>query len=80
MRILDRFRKKEEKKIELPSLPPLPTETTTETKEEKPKESEDEVKLILTKIESLKLNIDILSEKIDKMEKMLKEIYDMAKS
>lgn len=41
---------------------------------------EDKLKVLEAKIESLKVTQEIMSEKIDRIEKMVKEIYDIAKS
>jgi len=52
--------------------------------QEQPKEVQEnkksEIEILIAKIDALKFQYEVLSEKISNMEKMLKEIYDIAKS
>ncbi len=72
---------KKEKKAELPKeienpLTQIPEAQKTETKEEK----KPELEVLIAKIDALKFQYEALNEKISNIEKMLKEIYEMAKS
>lgn len=65
--------------IKPPSLNlPKPTESL-EIPKEKESESTEETELLLNKIKSLQLSFEMLNEKIDRIEKMIKEIYELAK-
>jgi hypothetical protein len=52
--------------------------------QEQPKEVQEnkksEIEILIAKIDALKFQYEVLSEKISNMEKMLKEIYEIAKS
>jgi predicted nuclease with TOPRIM domain len=52
--------------------------------QEQPKETQEnkktEIEILIAKIDALKFQYEALSEKISNMEKMLKEIYEIAKS
>jgi vacuolar-type H+-ATPase subunit I/STV1 len=52
--------------------------------QEQPKEVQEnkktEIEILIAKIDALKFQYEALSEKISNMEKMLKEIYEIAKS
>jgi hypothetical protein len=65
------------KKKDIDNLP-LPKEITLETT------TADNVKakmdLIMTQLDSLKTQNDVLNQKIENMDKILKEIYALAKS
>lgn len=65
--------------IKPPSLNlPKPTESL-EIPKDKESESKEETELLLNKIKSLQLSFEMLNEKIDRIEKMIKEIYELAK-
>lgn len=70
-------------KTELTNIPSniVPSIEQTNISNLEPKNvEEDRIKVLEAKIESLKVNQEIMAEKIDRIEKMVKEIYDMAKS
>jgi len=52
--------------------------------QEQPKEVQEnkksEIEILIAKMDALKFQYEVLSEKISNMEKMLKEIYEIAKS
>lgn len=65
--------------IKPPSLNlPKPTESL-EIPKDKESENVEETELLLNKIKSLQLSFEMLNEKIDRIEKMIKEIYELAK-
>lgn len=72
-------KKKEEPKIEepavrMPALPEVPNEPANL------ENIKTKVDLILSQIDSLKIRYESLNERIILIEKMVKEMYDMAKS
>lgn len=72
------FRRK--KKEEVPPLPPIPSSPYTvsplgETSPEKAK-----MDLVVAQMDSLRLQYETLNERILQIEKMVKELHDMAKS
>jgi len=56
------------------------TEVTDTIFNIKQNKESDEFKLIVDKIESLRLEYELLNEKLERIERMIKEIYDLAKS
>ena len=72
-----RFWKRDEEKIEKEKE----AEKKVEVKEVK--ESSDlnaKIELLLTKIESLRINQETVNERVKNIEKIIKELYEMAKS
>ncbi len=54
---------------------------TAKTKIEEPNDDlSSKIELLIAKVESLKLLYETLKEKVDNIEKMTKEIYEMAKN
>jgi molecular chaperone GrpE (heat shock protein) len=68
--------KKETPKIEVASTPEIPLEK----KEEKREEKKPEIEVLLAKIDALRFQYEALNEKISNIEKMVKEIYEIAKA
>ena len=68
-----KFWKKKEKKDEPLPLSPLPPI-------EKREEGKDELEIVLLKMEKLELRLQNIDERLDKLEKMIEEIYRIAKS
>jgi hypothetical protein len=68
--------KKETPKIEVPPTPEIPLEK----KEEKREEKKPEIEVLLAKIDALRFQYEALNEKISNIEKMVKEIYEIAKA
>jgi hypothetical protein len=60
------------------------TKINVEQQKEEPKVTQEsrktEIEILIAKIDALKFQYEALSEKISNMEKMLKEIYEIAKS
>lgn len=76
-------RKQKEKEIPLPEKPigepiPEPKPITTETTSGE--NIKPQIDLILARIDGLKLQYDALNERLNSIEKMIKEIYQLAKS
>jgi hypothetical protein len=81
---------KKEEKVNISNLSPPSSVQEHETKinveqhKEEPKETQEnkktEIEILIAKIDALKFQYEALSEKISNMEKMLKEIYEIAKS
>lgn len=86
MGIFSFFRKKkEERKPELPKetipeIKPGEIEPKIETKPEEIKTLEARTNLLLTKFESLEAKQESISERLKNIERMLNELYQMAKS
>jgi len=63
---------------------PKPEMTTEQPATSQPKELEgsrtSEVEILIAKVDALKFQYEVLNEKISNIEKMVKEIYEMAKS
>jgi hypothetical protein len=82
------FKKEEKANISNLSLPSSVQEHETKINVEQPKEEpkgtqenkKTEIEILIAKIDALKFQYEALSEKISNMEKMLKEIYEIAKS
>ena len=82
------FKKEEKVNISNSPLPSSVQESETkinvEQQREEPKGTQEnkkaEIEILIAKIDALKFQYEALSEKINNMEKMLKEIYEMAKS
>ena len=82
------FKKEEKENISnLPfpsSVQQQETKINVEQPKEEPKEVQEnkktEIEILIAKIDALKFQYEALSEKISNMEKMLKEIYEIAKS
>ena len=81
---------KKEEKANANNLQPLPqaqdqyNDIDIPKIQEEPKKiqenKETEIEILIAKIDALKFQYEALSEKINNMEKMLKEIYEIAKS
>ncbi|MEM5815540.1 MAG: hypothetical protein QXL14_00630 [Candidatus Aenigmatarchaeota archaeon] len=56
------------------------TENNETVFDNKQNKESNEFKLLIDKIESLRLGYELLNEKLERIEKMIKEIYDLAKS
>jgi len=77
------FKRKKEKELTLPKEPGLAEKPLPEPVLEKPSTKEDvkpQLDLILARIDNLKIQYDALNERLNSIEKMIKEIYEMAKS
>jgi DNA mismatch repair ATPase MutS len=72
---------KKEKKEALPLTQPLPAkQESVKVEETSPQESKKtEIEVLLAKIDALKFQYEALNEKINNIEKMVKEIYQLAK-
>jgi hypothetical protein len=75
--------KKEKKEVDIPLLPqqPLPTEVKEESVkvEPIPETKIKEIEVLNAKIDALKFQYEALNEKINNIEKMVREIYQLAK-
>jgi hypothetical protein len=82
------FKKEEKENVSNLPLPSSVQQQETKINVEQPKEESKEVQenrkteieILIAKIDALKFQYEALSEKISNMEKMLKEIYEIAKS
>jgi hypothetical protein len=82
------FKREEKENISSLPLPSSVQQQETKINVEQPKEESKEVQenkkteieILIAKIDALKFQYEALSEKISNMEKMLKEIYEIAKS
>jgi hypothetical protein len=77
--------KKEKKEVDipLPPQPPPPAEVKEESVKFEPPIQETKIKeieVLNAKIDALKFQYEALNEKINNIEKMVREIYEMAKS
>jgi hypothetical protein len=76
--------KKEKKEVDipLPSQQPPPAEVKEESikVEPAPETKIKEIDVLNAKIDALKFQYEALNEKINNIEKMVREIYEMAKS
>jgi len=63
---------------------PKPEMSKEQATTSQPKEREEsratEIEIIIAKIDALKFQYEVLNEKINNIEKMVKEIYEMARS
>lgn len=86
MGLFDVFKRKEKleevQAREVPSLPPVENipPPPPVMKEEPKDRGVEKIDLVIDKINNLKLDYEILKEKVEKIEKMVEEIYNMAKS
>ncbi|MFZ8830314.1 MAG: hypothetical protein ACO2OO_02615 [Candidatus Aenigmatarchaeota archaeon] len=75
--------KKEKKEVDIPLPPqqPLPTEVKEESVkvEPIPETKIKEIEVLNAKIDALKFQYEALNEKINNIEKMVREIYQLAK-
>ena len=78
-RIKNPFKKEENVNLNIPTTP-LPS---AEQKVSQPKELEDrkvDFEVLVAKIDALKFQYEALNEKVSNIERMVKEIYEIAKS
>ncbi|MCS7094106.1 MAG: hypothetical protein RMJ18_02910 [Candidatus Aenigmarchaeota archaeon] len=88
MGLFDVFKRKEKleevQAREVPTLPPpvenIPPPPPVMKEEPKDRGEVEKIDLVIDKINNLKLDYEILKEKVEKIEKMVEEIYNMAKS
>jgi len=86
-RIKNPFKRESDKTSIVSNIPlniPRPEMTTEQPAISQPKEREEsratEIEILIAKIDALKFQYEVLNEKISNIEKMVKEIYEMAKS
>lgn len=73
-------KKKDDILKDLPPLPPLTTKTDITSESATVGNVKARMDLVLTQMDSLRVQYETMSERLANIEKMIKELYEMAKS